>query len=883
MPAAPSSPTAEDLEWVSRLASGQSNWDEDQSGGGGGVATSSPQQRGVPSSSRLQVVVRVRPPLPRELESGVSSSSSFMNVCHISPDDPSMITLCDAVETMDGRGAVYARQSFQYDRVFGPETEQRRLYEECAMPVVASVLNGFNGTLIAYGQTGTGKTYTMEGFTSDAAERRGIIPRAMEDIFRQMSVRRAKDSTGTFSIRASYLQIYNEVMYDLLSDEMPMPSTSRSTGRGTFSPTSPVSSRPKLAVRHTPRDGVYVEGLSQWQVLTEDDVYTLIERGTAMRATSTTRMSEVSSRSHAVFTVVVELHSSQSGQEERRVGKLCIVDLAGSEKVKHTGVTGKQLEETKRINRSLHELGNVISALAQHSSGTPRSHIPFRNSVLTSVLKDSLGGNCLTTLIACLTPSLDSYAESLSTLSFASRARSVTSHVTPNIGFTSVVEADRSAVGMLESLVAARSRELEKVVRDRDEEVTRRQELEAQVHHLRAQNHHHLLRLQRVEAQLASSQRQAAAAVVSPRSERGHSAVAVADEEGEASDRFQAESYKKLLLKQRDVMLTLTAKLNERDEIIMDLEEQLEAYAEDRQQGLSTEAAEKHAGLETAVKDARETLSHLTAVNLRLQNDIRLVALERTFHRFQCSQFRKILSERPWETVEAKEEVQRHLERCSKELVGVLQSSQRAMTTSLLQDHSERWKTSKKIEALKHQLLELLRGTPTPSSEAVLALNRELEAAAMSVLPPVEGGEAYLAPGATDEGSLLPSLLKDSEEKWKDMFDAQESSRLPHNGNRGDGAAAAQQLTRMEERLEDYRRDRCALSNILSNKMLKRVDEVDRLMKLSDKGDATGASKEGDTAAASDALRTLRRIIESTLEALQEDEEDDEVSSRVSE
>ena len=207
-------------------------------------------------------------------------------------------------------------------------------------------------------------------------------------------------------VRASYLQIYNEVISDLLKKEWN-----------------------SLSIRED-KKGVFVEGLSEWAVRSPRDIYQLMKDGMRNRATAATRMNDVSSRSHAVFIIIVEqmtTHHDKRGvkkqtYKEIKVGKLNLVDLAGSERVSVTGATGKRLEESKSINLSLSCLGNVISALTDSKK---RSHIPYRNSKLTRLLEDSLGGNCKTTMMAMISPSIDGFNESLSTLKFATRAKKI--------------------------------------------------------------------------------------------------------------------------------------------------------------------------------------------------------------------------------------------------------------------------------------------------------------------------------------------------------------------------------------------------------------------------------------------------------------------------
>ncbi|CBZ27771.1 putative kinesin [Leishmania mexicana MHOM/GT/2001/U1103] len=550
--------------------------------------------------NNFRVAVRVRPPLHRELH----GYRPFVDVVQIVPEHPNSITLCDALDTEDGRGAVYSRQSYTFDRVYAADATQEDVYELSARPAVLSMLEGYNATLMAYGQTGTGKTYTMEGFTNE--EERGIIPRAVEDVFAYIRERRRASEATKFLVRASYMQIYNEVISDLLEQPAAVfaggGSSSSSGGGGGASRSS------SLTVRHTPQRGVYVDGLSEWIVRTPEDVYGLIAKGTALRATSATKLSELSSRSHAIFTIVVEaMEGDEANPLSYRFGKLNIVDLAGSEKIRLAGVTGQRLEETKNINKSLHELGNVISALAAKSGAHGRRvqrHIPFRNSALTSALRDSLGGNCKTTLIACISPALESYAESLSTLMFANRAKNIQNHAVVNEGMSqatllrayeqelqrlrqqlqehtemgggggggnglmsstdthlllSELEEDRRrAEADRQAALAA----LEKSSVAHQEEMRARQELETRIRELEA-----IMREGGMEGNPRTSQEYA---------ER----LLELDRERQAveEDKEQVERYKHLLLKQRDIMLSLTTRLNDRDETILLLQEEVDAY-----------------------------------------------------------------------------------------------------------------------------------------------------------------------------------------------------------------------------------------------------------------------------------------------------------------
>jgi Cdc6-like AAA superfamily ATPase len=213
------------------------------------------------------------------------------------------------------------------------------VYENTAKSAVLSVLEGYNATMLAYGQTGTGKTYTMEGFSSSLDDpQKGIIPRSMEEIFRY--IENSSNKSKTFMVRASYLQIYNESITDLLKNNMT-----------------------SLQIREDKNKGLFVEGLSEWVVRSPNDIYNLMKDGMRNRATAATKMNDISSRSHAVFIIIVEqMKSAKDGEDdgkaneehkEIKIGKLNLVDLAGSERVRVTGATGKRLEESKSINKSL--------------------------------------------------------------------------------------------------------------------------------------------------------------------------------------------------------------------------------------------------------------------------------------------------------------------------------------------------------------------------------------------------------------------------------------------------------------------------------------------------------------------------------------------------
>lgn len=284
---------------------------------------------------------------------------------------------------------------FTFDAVYGFTSCQRDIYDDAVRPLVESVLHGFNGTIFAYGQTGTGKTYTMQGVSSDP-ERRGVIPNSFQHVFTQIS----RTQNQKFLVRSSYLEIYQEEVRDLLCKD----------------------NNRKLELKESPDFGVYVKDLSSVVTKNATEIEHVMRLGNQSRSVGFTNMNERSSRSHAIFVITVECSElGADGEDHIRVGKLNMVDLAGSERQSKTGAKGKRLKEAAKINLSLSALGNVISALVDRKS----THIPYRDSKLTRLLQDSLGGNAKTVMIATVGPSHRNHDESLATLRYASRAKNI--------------------------------------------------------------------------------------------------------------------------------------------------------------------------------------------------------------------------------------------------------------------------------------------------------------------------------------------------------------------------------------------------------------------------------------------------------------------------
>eukprot|EP01091_Cochliopodium_minus_P001063 TRINITY_DN1093_c0_g1_i2.p1 TRINITY_DN1093_c0_g1~~TRINITY_DN1093_c0_g1_i2.p1 ORF type:complete len:956 (-),score=362.75 TRINITY_DN1093_c0_g1_i2:31-2898(-) len=286
------------------------------------------------------------------------------------------------------------KQHFSFDRVFDGSCTQREVYEAAAKPVIDFLLEGYNGTLFVYGQTSSGKTHTMQGPDIDDDNLKGIIPRMVEDIFNSIA---EADESMEFLVQVSYVEIYREKIQDLLNPE-----------------------KKNLNVRQNQQKGVYIEFCTEVYVSCREEVLNVIKTGQSNRSISSTEMNAESSRSHSIF--IITVISNNTSQGTKKQARLYLVDLAGSEKVAKTGAKGDTLKEAQAINQSLSALGNVINALTE---GGTNKHIPYRDSKLTRILQESLGGNSKTTLIINCSPSSYNYDETVSTLRFGNRAKSI--------------------------------------------------------------------------------------------------------------------------------------------------------------------------------------------------------------------------------------------------------------------------------------------------------------------------------------------------------------------------------------------------------------------------------------------------------------------------
>ncbi|KAG7461150.1 hypothetical protein MATL_G00206910 [Megalops atlanticus] len=359
------------------------------------------------NDSNVKVAVRVRPMNRREKD---------LNTQCVVEMEGNQTVLHPASGNL-GKGDTRCQPKvFAYDYCFWSMDEsetdkfagQDVVFQCLGESLLQNAFLGYNACIFAYGQTGSGKSYTMMG----SADQPGLIPRLCSALFeRTLQEQREEES---FTVEVSYMEIYNEKVRDLLD---------------------PKGSRQALRVREHKVLGPYVDGLSRLAVTSYKDIESLMSEGNKSRTVAATNMNEESSRSHAVFNIILThtLKDLQSGTSGEKVSKLSLVDLAGSERAAKTGAAGERLKEGSNINKSLTTLGLVISALADQGAGKNKSKfVPYRDSVLTWLLKDSLGGNSRTAMVATVSPAADNYDETLSTLRYADRAKSIVNHAVVN-------------------------------------------------------------------------------------------------------------------------------------------------------------------------------------------------------------------------------------------------------------------------------------------------------------------------------------------------------------------------------------------------------------------------------------------------------------------
>ncbi|XP_060610644.2 kinesin-like protein KIF13B isoform X2 [Anolis sagrei] len=357
--------------------------------------------------SKVKVAVRVRPMNRREID--------LHTKCVVDVDANKVIL--NPVNSNLSKGDARSQPKvFAYDHCFWSMDEavkekyagQDIVFKCLGENILQNAFEGYNACIFAYGQTGSGKSYTMMG----TADQPGLIPRLCSTLFERAQKEESEEQS--FKVEVSYMEIYNEKVRDLLD---------------------PKGSRQSLKVREHSVYGPYVDGLSKLAVASYKDIESLMSEGNKSRTVAATNMNEESSRSHAVFKIILThtLYDVKSGTSGEKVGKLSLVDLAGSERATKTGAAGDRLKEGSNINKSLTTLGLVISALADQAAGKNKNKfVPYRDSVLTWLLKDSLGGNSKTAMVATVSPAADNYDETLSTLRYADRAKNIVNHAVVN-------------------------------------------------------------------------------------------------------------------------------------------------------------------------------------------------------------------------------------------------------------------------------------------------------------------------------------------------------------------------------------------------------------------------------------------------------------------
>uniref|UniRef100_A0A8C3KM29 Kinesin-like protein n=1 Tax=Calidris pygmaea TaxID=425635 RepID=A0A8C3KM29_9CHAR len=346
-----------------------------------------------PEEGTVTVVVRVRPSMPNERERAAHPVLRVLDQ-HILVFDPEEATgPSGSVPPFRGHKHQGKDLKFVFDRVFEEKATQEEVFQHTTREVLDSVLNGYNCSVFAYGATGAGKTYTMLG----SEENPGIMYLTMVELYKRIEARKEEKSC---EVLVSYQEVYNEQIHDLLEPKGP------------------------LAIREDPEKGVVVQGLSFHQPASAEQLLQMLANGNKNRTQHPTDANNTSSRSHAIFQIYVKQQDRVGGlARDLQVAKMSLVDLAGSERASVTNAKGERLREGANINRSLLALINVINALADAKS--KKTHIPYRDSKLTRLLKDSIGGNCRTIMIAAVSPCALAYEDTYNTLKYANRAKEI--------------------------------------------------------------------------------------------------------------------------------------------------------------------------------------------------------------------------------------------------------------------------------------------------------------------------------------------------------------------------------------------------------------------------------------------------------------------------
>ncbi|GMF16112.1 unnamed protein product [Phytophthora lilii] len=326
------------------------------------------------------------------------------------------------------------KHEFGFDFVYGCDSKQESVFEDIGVPLLDRAFGGYNGTIFAYGQTGRGKSFSMTGVTGGPEALEGLIPRVNRAIFERVAKERVESPNKRFLVECSFFEIYNEIIYDLLD----------SSGNGK-------KNKGGLEIKEHSVLGIYVKDLQERVVETREEIVELMALGAQSRTVGYTQMNAESSRSHSIFTI--KIHQKDADDETKSVfAKINLVDLAGSERAASTGAQGDRLREGANINKSLSALGNVINALVEASRAGKKVFIPYRNSKLTRVLQESLGGNSLCSMLATLSPASINFQETLSTLKYASRAKSIKVNAKKNEASSQISQLNEEIAALKQKL-----------------------------------------------------------------------------------------------------------------------------------------------------------------------------------------------------------------------------------------------------------------------------------------------------------------------------------------------------------------------------------------------------------------------------------------------
>ncbi|KAJ4145560.1 hypothetical protein LMH87_004408 [Akanthomyces muscarius] len=409
----------------------------------------------------VRVVVRVRAFLKRELERRtrclIKMDPITQQTTLLAPDEDEQPGPKSRSRKADDKKFTFDSSFWSHDTKDNHYAHQEDVYNALGEEFLDHNFEGYHTCIFAYGQTGSGKSYTMMG----TPDQPGLIPRTCEDLFERIQAAQNEDTNIAYNVRVSYFEVYNEHVRDLLV------------------PVNASLPPNYLKIRESPTEGPYVKDLTEVPVRSIDEILRHMKNGDASRTTASTKMNDTSSRSHAVFTIMLRQihHDMETDETTERSSRIRLVDLAGSERAKSTEATGARLREGSNINKSLTTLGRVIAALADPKTLRPgakrKEVVPYRDSILTWLLKDSLGGNSKTAMIACIAPS--DYDETLSTLRYADQAKRIRTRAVVNQDQMSTAERDAQIAAMSEEIrmlqmsVSDSSRQREKNAKDAEE------------------------------------------------------------------------------------------------------------------------------------------------------------------------------------------------------------------------------------------------------------------------------------------------------------------------------------------------------------------------------------------------------------------------------